>query len=298
MAFLRLTFPVPLAIRDCHWFCDTSRVTSDSEARAQSFGAQAERYDRTRPQYPPELVDALIRDGAAYHASPDGTVTTPPRVLDVGCGTGVAARGFVDRGWRVHGVEHDPRMAEVARRHGLQVDVGKFEDWMPPIQPYDLVISGQAWHWIDRNQGPRKAADALRPGGELAIFWIEYHHSAEVSAAFTANYTSIVPGLLHTSHPLGQLQTGSQVVMVQEYASAIRDSGCFDAPLVREYPSVRRYSTDDWIDELPTHSDHLLLPESVRRTLFTSLRLALDRIGGQFDVEFTTHLVSAHRLTP
>src|ERR1019366_3608845 len=47
--------------------------------RANSFGAEAERYDRARPTYPQALVDELV----ARH---------PTRVLDVGCGTGIAAR--------------------------------------------------------------------------------------------------------------------------------------------------------------------------------------------------------------
>ena len=47
------------------------------QERATIFGAEAERYDRTRPDYPAELVDALVP-------------RAPMSVLDVGCGTGVA----------------------------------------------------------------------------------------------------------------------------------------------------------------------------------------------------------------
>jgi SAM-dependent methyltransferase len=49
---------------------------------AESFGADAERYDRTRPPYPSALVQRIVA------ASPG------PDVLDVGCGTGTAARQF------------------------------------------------------------------------------------------------------------------------------------------------------------------------------------------------------------
>lgn len=73
---------------------------------AESFGADAERYDRTRPAYPRALVDRIIA------ASPG------PGVLDVGCGTGIEARQFKAAGCTVLGVEPDARMAEFARRSG------------------------------------------------------------------------------------------------------------------------------------------------------------------------------------
>ena len=49
------------------------------------------------------------------------------RVLDVGCGTGKVARLFLARGCDVLGVEPDPRMADVAESHGIQVEVASFE---------------------------------------------------------------------------------------------------------------------------------------------------------------------------
>ena len=78
---------------------------------AESFGVDAERYDRTRPRYPDALVERIVA------ASPG------PDVLDVGCGTGIAARQFQAAGCQVLGVEPDARMADFARRGGLEVEV-------------------------------------------------------------------------------------------------------------------------------------------------------------------------------
>ena len=74
---------------------------------AESFGGDAERYDRARPDYPGALVRRIIA------ASPGRNV------LDVGCGTGIEARQFRAAGCTVLGVEPDARMADVARRRGL-----------------------------------------------------------------------------------------------------------------------------------------------------------------------------------
>src|SRR5258708_16201220 len=60
---------------------------------AESFGSDAERYDRARPNYPGALVERIVA------ASPGLDV------LDVGCGTGIAARQFQAAGRRVLGVD-------------------------------------------------------------------------------------------------------------------------------------------------------------------------------------------------
>jgi predicted TPR repeat methyltransferase len=106
-------------------------MTSIDRSRATVFGTDARQYDRARPSYPRALLDALVTVDVQH-------------VLDVGCGTGIAARAFAARGCRVHGVEADVRMAEVARAHGIAVDVARFEDWTWDGAPFDLVIAAQA----------------------------------------------------------------------------------------------------------------------------------------------------------
>ena len=73
---------------------------------AESFGSDADRYDRARPSYPDSMIERIVAN-------------SPGRdVVDVGCGTGICARQFQAVGCRVLGVEVDPRMAELARRSG------------------------------------------------------------------------------------------------------------------------------------------------------------------------------------
>jgi len=84
--------------------------------RAQVFGGVAALYDATRPTYPSGLIDDLLA-GA------------PDRVLDVGCGTGIVSVLLAQRGADVLGIEPDPRMAQVARGKGIEVEVARFERW-------------------------------------------------------------------------------------------------------------------------------------------------------------------------
>jgi 2-polyprenyl-3-methyl-5-hydroxy-6-metoxy-1,4-benzoquinol methylase len=119
-------------------------------ARAESFGSVAEQYDRYRPTYP----DALIDDLAALQ---------PAQVLDVGCGTGKAAVALARRGLSVLGVELDERMADVARGHGISVEVAAFETWDDAGRRFDLITCAGAWHWIDHGPGVSKPTGGNAP---------------------------------------------------------------------------------------------------------------------------------------
>src|SRR5882757_11563644 len=147
------------SLRNDRWvpLADPDR-SHTNRSRAESFGAGARAYDRARPSYPSALIDDVLADG-------------PRAVLDVGCGTGKLARLIAERGVPVLGVEIDERMAEVARAHGIDVEIGGFEAWDAAGRTFDLIVSGQAWHWIDPDRGAARAVELLRPGGLLAPFW-------------------------------------------------------------------------------------------------------------------------------
>jgi SAM-dependent methyltransferase len=85
-----------------------------------------------------------------------------PGVLDVGCGTGIAARQFQAAGCRVLGVDPDPRMADLARQSGFGVEVTTFEAWDPVGRAFDAVIARRAWHWAIGDSG---RLPARPPGG-------------------------------------------------------------------------------------------------------------------------------------
>lgn len=248
--------------------------------RAEAFGDDAVRYDRTRPSYPDKLVADLVADA-------------PKRVLDVGCGTGIASRLFVAPGRAVLGVEPDPRMAAVARGHGVEVEEARFEDWDPRGRRFDLLVSAQAWHWIEPAAGASKAAQVLEGGARLGVFWNHTVHAAEVRAIFRAVYGMHAPRLLEGgSVVLGTMRPDTAV---DPDAQALRATGSFTSVERRTYRWARRYSIESWLDELPTHSDHRFLPPAVRAALFDDLARALARYGEPFEVGYRTRLLTAVR---
>lgn len=242
--------------------------------RADSFGAVAAEYDAARPTYPDELVDDLLADG-------------PVDVLDIGCGTGKAGRLFVARRLSVLGVEADPKMAALARSHGLTVEIAPFETWEARGRRFDLIVSGQAWHWIDPAVGVPKLASLLRPRGTVALFWNRGDFDEPVREALDAVYGEYAPELRQSRHPAA----------VQPYGGDLRESGRFGRVEEREYRWERNYSRDEWLALVQTYSDHMLLAPQRRRRLVAGLAAALDRLGGTLVVRYRTETVLA-RLQP
>jgi SAM-dependent methyltransferase len=249
---------------------------------AESFGADAERYDRTRPRYPQALVDRVVA------ASPG------PDVLDVGIGTGIAARQFQAAGCRVLGVDVDARMADVARKYGIEVEVSKFEDWDPAGRQFDAVISGQTWHWVDPVAGATKAAEVLGPGGRLAVFWNVFQFPPDLSEAFAAVYRRALPDL-----PLFQsTSAGLQAYSGQlgKAANGMRDVGAFGETEQWQFDWERSYTRDEWLDVVPTSGGHNQFPPGKLEELLAGIGAAIDAVGGKFTMGYAAVVVTAARI--
>ncbi len=248
---------------------------------AESFGSDAERYDRARPRYPGAMVDRIVA------ASPG------PEVLDVGTGTGIAARQFQAAGCRVLGVDVDARMADLARRNGLEVEVAAFEAWDPAGRAFDAVVSGQSWHWVDPAAGAAKAAGALRPGGRLAVFWNVFQPPPEVAEAFAAVYRRVMPDLPFNPWAVPALEVYS--VLFTRAADGIREAAGFGDPEQWRFEWECSCTREDWLDQLPTHGGHAQLPPAQLEELLAGVGAAIDAVGGSFTMRYTTVVVTAVR---
>jgi SAM-dependent methyltransferase len=184
-------------------------VLHENRSRAESFGSVAELYDRVRPSYPPALLDDLLTGGVVD-------------VLDVGCGTGIAAALLAARGAMVLGVEIDERMAAQARAKGIAVEVAPFELWDDAGRRFDLVVSGQAWHWVEPHAGATKAARVLRPGGRIGLFWNLGGPPAEVRERLAPVYDRLEPELENYSVALGN-RSGRD----RDTVAGLEESGLF-----------------------------------------------------------------------
>jgi SAM-dependent methyltransferase len=252
---------------------------------AESFGSDPDRYDRTRPHYPQALVDRII-------ASSPG-----PDFLDVGVGTGISARPFQQAGCQVLGVEVDPRMAEFARRSGLQVEVAKFEEWDPAGRTFDAVIAGQTWHWVDPMAGPAKATKVLRPGGRLAVFWNVFAPPSDLSEAFAAVYHRVLPDLPFSVSRGVMPGLEAYSGIFAKTVDGIRATGAFGEPEQWRFGWERLYTRDDWLEQVPTFGGHSQFPPDALNELLAGIGAAIDAVGGAFTMEYVAVVITAAQST-
>ncbi|MFD9948929.1 class I SAM-dependent methyltransferase [Nonomuraea sp. NPDC059023] len=249
---------------------------------AESFGNDAERYDRARPRYPEALIERIAAAG--------------PDVLDVGCGTGIAARQFQAAGRRVLGVEPDPRMAATARRLGVEAEVATFEQWQAGGRMFDAVAAAQAWHWIDPVAGAAKAAAVLRPGGVLAVFWNVAQPPAELSQALADLHARLVPDSPFDPRAWAA-RAEPYAPMMDTAAQGIAAAGCFGEPERWRQDWQTPCTREQWLDQLPTSGMFTRLAPEPAAELLEGAGAAVDALGGTFTMRYTSVAVLATRLT-
>jgi SAM-dependent methyltransferase len=247
---------------------------------AQSFGADPERYDRARPRYPEALIERVV-------AAAPGR-----RVLDVGAGTGIVARQFQAAGCQVVGVDPDARLAEFARDSGVEVEVSTFEAWDAAGRIFDAVVSGESWHWVDPVAGAAKAAEVLRPGGRLAVFWNTGQPPAGLEEAFAAVYRRVLPESLAARLQRRSIDEAHSVMRARA-TDGMRAADAFDEPEQWLFEWTQSYTREEWLDALRTTGGAIL--ESQLPDLLGGVGNAIDAGGGSFTMNYVTFVVTAVR---
>lgn len=133
----------------------------------QRFSSRADNYARYRPGYPPEVVTCLRVECG---------LTPAWDVADVGSGTGILTRLFLENGNRVYAVEPNEAMRREAERDLAGFDkfvsvAGQAEATTLPERSVELVAVGQAFHWFDAAASRIEFARILRPDGVVALVW-------------------------------------------------------------------------------------------------------------------------------
>jgi SAM-dependent methyltransferase len=257
----------------------------DHQRLRATFNQAAELYDRARPGYPPALFDDLAELAG---------IGPGCRVLEIGPGTGQATLPLAERGCHIVAVELGAELAAVARRNlarfpHVQIVIAGFEDWPLPAEPFDVVVAATAFHWIDPALRVSKAADALLPGGVLAI--IATHHIAGGDDAFFAE----VQGCYERWDP--DTPPGLRLPIAAEIPTAsdeLDHSGRFGPASFRRYEWEQSYSTAGYLEVLRTYSGHRAMEPTAQANLLDCIAGLIDTgYGGRISKRYLTELQTA-----
>lgn len=133
------------------------------------FSDRVENYVKYRPTYPTEVIGCLKENCG---------LTEEAVVADVGSGTGILTKLFLENGHRVFAIEQNREMREAAEKLLEEEETftsvaGTAEDTGLPTGSVDLIVAGQAFHWFDRAKSKEEFQRILRPGGWVALIWNE-----------------------------------------------------------------------------------------------------------------------------
>lgn len=271
------------------------------------FDEIAAEYDRHRPTYPEELIDRACELAGLEHGD---------EVLEIGCGSGQLTGALLARGLRVTAIEPGARLAGLARERlwgagELEIVNAHFEDAPLPGERFRAVFSASAIHWVDPDVGWRRAADALSPGGTLALvqyFGLEDPSSAEDQRELLGAIRAIAPepaadwpryrDLDSTLAGVGERRANISEVwawlgghdLARDYAADL-----FDDAQIAVAPSCTEHSATELNALLGTMSFWARLSPEQREAIESANRSLQERLGRPIRSSVLGCLVTARR---
>lgn len=124
-------------------------------------------YVKYRPTYPQAIVQVLAEECGL----------TPARIIaDIGAGTGILSKLFLDAGNQVYGVEPNPEMRSACEIYlekyiNFYSVKGTAEATTLANQSVDLISVGTAFHWFNMNKVKLEFQRILRPNGWVVLLW-------------------------------------------------------------------------------------------------------------------------------
>lgn len=243
---------------------------------AASFEEVAWQYATARPGYPDDLFDFTVETCGLQYTS---------RLLEVGCGTGQATKGFASRGFEIVGLEPGAMLAAEARRclsafPGVSVEESTFESWDPRGRHFDMLFSAQAFHWIDPMVALAKPLSVLKRDGWLVWFWnIPLRTASPLRSAMDHAYRKHAP-------QLAAAPVGASVRAARDVIGRFEAERSYRRVAQKTTPWGRPYTAQAYVQLLGTYSDHLALTQASRQALLRELAAVIEGHGGVIEMHY------------
>lgn len=196
----------------------------------ERFSDRVSDYVKYRPGYPTALITYLVE---CCGLIPDHAVA------DIGSGTGLLTRPFLDYGNRVYGIEPNTAMRTAAEAllHGydnFESLGGQAEETPLGVNSVDWIIAGQAFHWFDRAATKREFVRILKPGGWIALIWNRRLSSDPFHQAYEKFLLTYAPDYAVVSHRRPAAQE-----LEQFFAPAAMEMATFEHHQVFDFDGLK-----------------------------------------------------------
>ena len=197
------------------------------------------------------------------------------------------------RGFPIVAIDPGPEMVRAARESlskfsNVELVEATFETWPANKAVFQLIIAAQSWHWVAPEVRFAKAAEVLSPDGSLAVFG---HVPVGLPASWLERFKEI--SLRHTG--VWGPPPEAWYLLQGPFKGWFDESGLFGPVEHKCYPWKWQHTTSSYIDFLRTRSDIRMLAPATREALLDAIANAIDGQGGEFDIDYETHLYIARR---
>ena len=251
----------------------------------ETFDRAAWDYDASRPMYVKEIYEDI------FDYMP---VDQDSHVLEIGMGSGKAARPFLDTHCHFVGIEPGGNLAAFAKKRfkkyeNFFVHCQTLQDYTGEDHSFDLIYAATSFHWIPEEYGYRRVYDLLKNGGAFARF--AYHAGTDQGRrALTEEIQELYRKYMHCeSRPVEFSDADAQNLAEKALAYGFVD--------VKHalYHTTKDFTAHEYLSLLKTYPDHMKLIPYDREKLFDGIFHAIVNNGGTMTVYYTMDLELARK---